>query len=176
MIKMRVKIILGLAVHSNDAAQSPDHPIPQSPLSFFASPAIKAETSSIRDWSSVNVSSFRRSTRNDASICVSSSLSEPDAWLRNSRNSLLDFLPAPSAKLLGTDKAALLIWETSPNNSSRGKFRVARYISTYKSIPLCHAKSERCGLISKGYVNSPSSLNHLIPQSLNHLIPQSLNP
>lgn len=147
---------------SGDHPQSLNHLIPQSLLSFFASPAIKAETSLIRDWRSVNVSFFRRPTRKDASICVSSSLNEPDAWLRNRRNSLLDFLPAPSAKLLGTDKAALLICETSPNNSSRGKFRVARYISTYKSIALCHAKSERCGLILGACLNKTQSLNQVI--------------
>jgi len=160
MLYMRIKIKVGVVVKSHDAAQSL--------RSFFASPAIKADTSSTRDWRFAKASCLSRPTRNDASICVSSSLSEPDAWLRNSKNSLLDFLPAPSAKLLGTDRAALLIWETSPNNSSRGKSRVARYISTYNSIPFCHAKSERCGLIPDGYMQLAASLNHLIPQSLNH--------
>lgn len=132
-------------------------------LSFLASPAIRSETLSILACRPSKASCVNSLTRRDASICVSSSLNEPEAWLRNCKNSFVDFLAAPSARLPGTDKAARRIWDTKPKSSSRGNPRVARYSSTYKSIPFCQANNERCGLKRFEHFSHP-----LPPQSLNH--------
>ncbi len=45
------------------------------------------------------------------------------------KNSLSDFLPAPSAMLEGTETALLLTWEVNANFSSCGKTSETRYAS-----------------------------------------------
>ena len=62
--------------------------------------------------------------RVETMICVSNSLNEPRATERKFANSFLLLRAAPSAMLLGTETALLLIWDTSPNRSSLGKVPV----------------------------------------------------
>lgn len=65
----------------------------------------------------------------DSKISVSNSLTEPRVILKKFKNSFCDLRPAPSAMLAGTDMAARLSCEVSPNVSLRGKLLVIIYIS-----------------------------------------------
>src|SRR5262245_17542023 len=67
---------------------------------------------------------------------------------RNWTNSLVFFLAAPSAMLLGIETAALRSCAVRPNCSRAGKFSSSLYQSTTKSIPACQTLSFRCGFPS----------------------------
>lgn len=79
--------------------------------------------------------------------CVSISDREPKATYRNCRNSLSEFRAAPSAILLGTEMAARLICEVSPNCSSFGSSLVKRYIFSANSIALFQTSRSLCVFI-----------------------------
>src|SRR6478735_657968 len=81
---------------------------------------------------------------------VSISLSEPKAILKKFINSFFDFLPAPSAILVGIETAALLNCETNPNFSDAGKYSVLRYISLANSKLNNQASSLLWGLSGIG--------------------------
>ncbi len=77
---------------------------------------------------------------------VSNSNDEPNAMLKNCRNSLLDFLPQPSAMFDGIETAARVICDIKPNLSDCGKSLVISNIvlesniaafHTFNSLKLC---------------------------------------
>src|SRR5262249_61422429 len=90
---------------------------------------------------------------------------------RNWTNSLVFFLAAPSAILLGIETAALRSCAVRPNCSRAGKFSSSLYKSTTKSIPACQTLSFRCGLPSLftthvSFPDYPGASQIVVPASL----------
>ena len=82
-------------------------------------------------------SSFINSSSLIKISCVWSSKEEPFAIPKKWLNSVLLFLPAPSAIFEGIEMAALFIWEINPNFSSWGISVHAKYIFFASWIYFC---------------------------------------
>ena len=93
-------------------------------------------------------------------IWVSNSLAEPLAMLQNREKSFWEFLPWPSAMLLGIEIAQRLIWEVRLNFSSDGKFLVNFKVWIDNLKPSCQTlKSLK--FMCRNY--KPSTINHQPP-------------
>ena len=75
--------------------------------------------------------------------CVSSSDMDPREIYKNCLNSFLEFLPAPSAMLLGIETAHLRIWFVSPYFSASGNFEVILYIFLTNWIDFFHTSKSK---------------------------------